>query len=165
MEMANVPTRRAITSRSEFHEAVRSALGQAADAGASEIWLCDATFADWPLGERAVIEDLARWVAPRRHLTLLAHRFDEIARRHGRWSEWRRSWAHLVECRSNPELEAAQFPSICLVPGVISVQLFDPLAHRGLASHQPADELASREAIDAVLQRSAEAFPVTTLGL
>ena len=32
------------------------ALADAARAGCRELWLCDADFADWPLGERAVIE-------------------------------------------------------------------------------------------------------------
>jgi hypothetical protein len=161
----HAPTRRAITSRSEFHEAVRSAIGQAADAGAAEIWLCDATFADWPLAEGEVIHHFNRWAAARRRLVLLAADFDEVARRHARWSAWRRPWAHIVECRTNTELEPGQFPSICLVPGVISVQRFDPVSDRGLASHEPADAIACREAIEAVSQRSAEAFPVTTLGL
>jgi hypothetical protein len=161
----HAPTRRAITSRSEFREAVRSAIGQAADTGATEIWLCDPSFADWPLGETEVIDHFNRWAAARRRLVLLAASFDEVARRHGRWSAWRRPWAHIVECRTNSELEPAQFPSICLVPGVISVQRFDPVSDRGLASHEPADAIACREAIDAVSQRSAEAFPVTTLGL
>lgn len=161
----DAPTRRAITSRSEFHDALRSAFAQAAKAGAREIWLCDANFADWPLGEPGVIGDLTRWARARRCLTLFAQDFDEIGRRHGRWTEWRRQWSHLVACRTNAELEAAQMPTICLVPNVISVRLVDPVHHRGMASHEAADEIACREAIDAVSQRSAEAFPVTSLGL
>ena len=161
----NAPTRRPILTRSEFHEALRSALAQAAAAGASEIWLCDANFADWPLSERAVVDDLGRWAQARRQMVVFAHTFDEVARRHGRWTEWRRQWSHLVQCRSNPELEAAEFPTICLVPGVTSVRLVDAVEHRGLASHEAADGVACREAIDVVSQRSVEAYPVTTLGL
>src|SRR5438309_11820388 len=119
------PTRRRIASRLQFHDALRSAIGQAADAQAFEIRLCDRDFADWPLGERAVIDQLARWAGPRRRLLLVASTFDEFARRHARWIEWRRAWSHLVECRANDELEPEQFPSVCVVPGVISVKLLD----------------------------------------
>lgn len=159
------PTRRIITTRAEFLDAVRSAFAQAAAAGAGEIWVCDATFADWPLSERPVIEDLDRWVRSGRRFTLIASDFDEISRRHGRWTQWRRQWAHVVQCRTNDELEAAEYPTLCLVPGVMSVRMLDPVAHRGVASHEAVDGHACREAIDAVSQRSAEAFPVTTLGL
>ncbi len=161
----DAPTHRAIGSRSEFHDALRSAFDQAAREGAREILLCDASFTDWPLSERAVIENLTQWANSRRRLTLFAQTFDEISRRHGRWAEWRRQWSHVVHCRSNGELEAAEFPTICLVADVVSVRLFDPVHHRGLASREAADALACREAVDAVSQRSAEAFPVTTLGL
>jgi hypothetical protein len=159
------PTRRIITTRGEFLDAVRSAFAQAAAAGAGEIYVCDATFADWPLSEREVIDDLNRWVHSGRRFTLIASDFDVISRRHGRWTQWRRQWTHVVQCRTNEELEAAGYPTLCLVPGVISVRMLDPVAHRGVASHEAVDGLACREAIDAVSQRSTEAFPVTTLGL
>lgn len=158
-------TRRVITSRSEFHDALRLAFSIAAAAGAREIWLCDQDFADWPLGERSVVDELTRWAHSRRRLTLLAHTFDEVSRRHGRWTEWRRQWAHVVECRTNQEIEAAQMPTICLVAEHCSVRLSDTVRYRGLASQEPADALVCREAIDAVLQRSVETFPATTLGL
>jgi hypothetical protein len=157
--------RRVITSRSEFHEALRGAFSLAASVGARELWLCDEDFADWPLGERAVVDELNQWAQSRRRLTVLAHSFDEVARRHGRWTEWRRQWAHVVECRTNGEIEAAQMPTICLVSDIFSVRLSDPVRHRGMASHEAADALACREAIDAVSQRSIETFPATTLGL
>ena len=163
--MDAAPTRRVITSRSELHDALRRAFEIAASAGAREIWLSDEDFADWPLGERQVIEQLSRWAHSHRRLTLIAHNFDEVGRRHGRWTEWRRQWAHVVECRSNQELEAAQHPTICLVSDLLSVRLSDPVRHRGMVSTEIADAVACREAIDAVLQRSVETFPATTLGL
>ncbi|HEX7436465.1 MAG TPA: hypothetical protein VF308_07155 [Caldimonas sp.] len=161
----NAPTHRLITSRGEFHDALRSAFAEAAAAGAREIWLCDANFADWPLSERAVIENLTRWINSGRRLTVLAQTFDEVVRRHSHWAEWRRQWSHVVQCRTETELEVADFPTICLVADVISVRLVDPVHYRGLASHEGADAKICREAIDAVLQRSIETFPVTTLGL
>ena len=159
------PTRRQILSRGDFHAALRSAVAEAADAKARSLMMCDASYHDWPLSERGVIDALTRWVDSRRERVVYAQTFDEIARRHGRWTEWRRRWSHVVHCRANVELEAADFPTICLVADVVSVRLVDPVQHRGLASHEAADALACREAIDAVSQRSVEAYPVTTLGL
>ena len=154
-----------ITSRGEFHAALHSALDEAAAVGCREIWLCDENFADWPLGERAVVESFSQWAGSHRRLTLIAHSFDEVARRHSRWNEWRRQWAHIVHCRSNAELESGQMPSVLLATGLLSVSLVDPVHYRGRFSHDAADGVRCREMIDAVLQRSEEAYPVTTTGL
>jgi len=154
-----------ITTRGEFHAALNSALAEAAAVGCREIWLCDENFADWPLGERAVVESFSQWAGSHRRLTLIAHSFDEVARRHARWNEWRRQWAHIVHCRSNAELESGQMPSVLLATGLLSVSLVDPVHYRGRFSHDAADGVRCRELIDAVLQRSEEAYPVTTTGL
>ena len=154
-----------ITSRAEFVDAVRASFAIAAHEGAREILLVDADFADWPLNDRAVIDSLAGWVDSRRSLLLFAHSFDELARRHPRFVEWRRQWAHAVRCRNDPELEAAELPTLVLVPGVTCVRLVDRVHHRGTASNRPVDMAECQEAVDALLQRSVEAFPVTTLGL
>jgi hypothetical protein len=154
-----------ITSRNEFHAALRSALAEAADQGCREIWMVDDDFADWPLNERAVIEHLTRWAQSHRSLTVIARHFDEVIRRHSRFVQWRQQWSHVVHCRTNNELEQGQMPTLLLAPGVTSVRLVDAVHHRGSASRDPADAIRWREAVDAVLQRSAEAFPATTLGL
>lgn len=154
-----------ITSRSEFHIAVRDAFAEAAGVGCRELLLCDAGFADWPLGERAVVEHLAQWASSHRRLTLLAEDFSELARRHPRWVEWRQTWAHVVHCRTNTELEPGQMPTILLAPGLLSVRLSDPIHHRGQRSHDAAEGLRCRELFDAVLQRSEEGFPASTTGL
>jgi hypothetical protein len=154
-----------ITSRSEFHAALRSALAEAAAVGCRELWLCDNDFADWPLGERQVVDSFAQWAGSHRRLTLIASSFDEVARRHARWNEWRRQWSHIVHCRSNTELESGQMPSVLLASELLSLNLVDPVHYRGRFSHEAADGVRCRELIDAVLQRSAEAYPVTTAGL
>jgi hypothetical protein len=154
-----------ITSRSEFHAALRTAFAEAAAVGCRELWLCDNDFADWPLGEREVVESLAQWAGSHRSLTLIAHSFDEVARRHARWNEWRRQWSHIVHCRSNAELESGQMPCVLLASGLLSVSLVDMVHYRGRFSHDAADGVRCRELIDAVLQRSEEAYPVTTTGL
>jgi hypothetical protein len=156
---------RLIQSRNEFHAALRTAFAAAADAGCREIWLCDDDYADWPLNERAVIDDLTRWAESHRCLTVIARQFDTVVRRQPRWAEWRKIWSHVVQCRSNHELEAGQMPTMLLAPGALSVRLVDAVHHRGSISATPADAVLWRETIDAVLQRSQEAFPATTLGL
>jgi len=158
-------TRRPIESRSEFHAALRASFAQAATEGCREIWLADEDFADWPLNDRAVVDHLTQWAAAHRRLTVLARHFDEVVRRHARWVAWRRQWSHVVQCCTNAELEAGQMPTLLLAPGLVSVRLFDPVRHRGVATDASADALRWREDLDAVLQRSAEGFPATTLGL
>lgn len=154
-----------IGSRAEFLDAVRGAFTRAEAGGAREIVLVDPTFADWPLNERAAIDSLARWVDSSRRLIVFAHGFDELARRQLRFVEWRRNWAHVVQCRSDPDLEAEQIPTLLLVPGQTCVRILDRVRWRGTVSDRPVDLTESQEAVDALLQRSVEAFPVTTLGL
>ena len=154
-----------IASRAEFLDAVRGAFALAVDTGAREIFLVDPTFADWPLNEPALIESLGRWIDSRKTLTVFAHDFSELARHQLRFVAWRRQWSHVVRCRSDPELEAEQLPTLMLVPGVTSIRLLDRIHQRGIASHRAIDLAEGRETVDALLQRSVEAFPVTTLGL
>lgn len=154
-----------ITNRAEFHAALRQAFAEAATAGSRELWLADNDFADWPLGERDVIECLSEWVASSRRLTLLANSFDELARCHPRWVAWRRQWAHVVNCRANTELEADAMPTLLIASGTTSVRLSDPVHYRGRVSHDRAEELRCKELFDAVSQRSEEAFPATSTGL
>jgi hypothetical protein len=144
---------------------MRDAVAAAAREGARELWFVDRDFADWPLSEPGVVEQLGRWAASHRRLTLVAETFDEVGRRHARWSEWRRPWSHIVECRSNDELERGQMPCLLLASGLLCVRLVDPVHHRGTISRAVPDLVRCREQIDAVLQRSSEAFPVTMLGL
>lgn len=154
-----------ITTRGEFQAALRGAFAEAAQTGCREMWLTDVDFADWPLGEPDVIENLRTWARPHRKLTLLAQNFDTVARRHPRWVDWRRMWSHVVECRSNTELEAGQMPTLLLATGLVSVRLADPLRFRGSVSHDAASLLRAREAIAAVLDRSNPDFPATVLGV
>lgn len=151
--------------REAFRELVRGTLAQAAAEGWRDLWLCDADFAHWPLGEPAVIDDLMRWTGPTRRLTVLALHFDEVGRRHPRWVQWRRQRAHLVHCRALQELTADDVPTLLYAPGHCCLRLFDPLRLRGGVSRLPADILQTRELVDAISQRSVEAFPATTLGL
>lgn len=154
-----------ITSRSEFHAALRHAFERAAEAGSRELWLVDEDFADWPLGERAVVDQLQRWASSSRRLVLVARSFDEVERRHARWVAWRRPWSHIVGCRANTELEPGAVPTLLLAEPTLSVRMSDIERYRGRVSSDLAEQVRCREAIEAVLQRSHEAFPATTTGL
>src|SRR6185369_16389707 len=125
-----------IDSRSDFHDALRAAFAEAAQVGCREIWIADENFADWPLNERQVVEHLTQWAQSHRRFIVVARNFDEVARRHARWVDWRRQWSHVVQCRTNNDLEAGQMPTLLLAPGLTSVRLFDAIHHRGVASRE-----------------------------
>lgn len=155
----------AIESRGDFQAAVRVAFADAAAQGCREIWCCDATFSDWPWGEIAVVESLTRWAASHRRLLLVAQSYDEFARRHPRWVEWRRNWSHVVTCRAVTDVEPGQMPSALWCLDRRAVRLVDPVRFRGSVAGDAVTLTAMRESIDAIAQRSDDAFPVTMLGL
>lgn len=163
--MTAEPTHRMLTTRSEYLDALRAAFERVATEGCREVFLSDVDFAEWPLGEIAVIDQLTRWAMSHRKLTVLAGHYDEIVRRHPRWVAWRRQWSHVVECRAADDLEPGAIPSMLLAPGVVTVRLFDAEHYRASVSTEVADAVRAREHLDAVLQRSCEAFPASTLGL
>ena len=155
----------AVDGRGAFQQAVRDALSWAADVGSPEIVMVDASYEAWPLGERSVAETLARWAGSRRRLTLIGGSFDALVQRAPRFLEWRRSWSHIVSFRTPDDLDPEQVPTWLQIPGLVVVRIHDPLHHRGIVSGRALDQVEAREAIDALSQRSTEAFPVTTLGL
>ncbi len=159
------PKYRLITTRLEFHDALRETFAEIAQTGCRELWICDADFADWPLDDAAILEPLTRWAMPHRKLTVIARDFDEFARRHPRWTEWRRTWSHVVECRILDEADAIEPPVLLLAPGLVTLRLVDPIRPRGSLSREPLDMVRNRELIDAISQRSSEGFPATILGL
>lgn len=154
-----------ITTRLEFIDGLRAAFAEAASAGTRELLMCDEDFADWPLNEPAIIDALTKWAMPHRKLFVLARHYDEIRRRHPRFVDWRRTWAHVMACRAAPELESGEVPTLFLVPSVVCVRLFDRIHFRGSVSRDAGEFLRNRELFDAVSQRSEESFPASTLGL
>ena len=163
--MTELSTHRLLSSRGEFREALRDAFAQAAAAGCRELFISDVDFSDWPLGEISVVESLSRWAMSHRRLTVLAHNFEHVQRRHPRWATWRRQWSHIVSCRSLPDIEPGKMPTLWLAPRLLAVRLFDAETARGSVSSEASDVQHSKELLDALLQHSVEAFPVTTLGL
>ena len=163
--MSDRPPPRIITSRTEFHDALRQSFELVATEGCREVFIADPTFADWPLGERGVIESLTRWAYAHRKLTVLAQNFDDFTRRHPRWVEWRRQWAHVVECRALADDDAGKLAGLFLAPGLVTLRVLDAEHYRASLSFDPADAIRVRDTLDALLQRSEEAFPATNLGL
>lgn len=148
----------------EFAGLIRQALVAAAAQGWREIILSDPTFEDWPLGERAVAQSLDDWSRSGRKLTMLARNYDELIRRHARFVTWRRTWAHIVDCRANASLSADDIPSALWSP-VWVFQRLDLTRCAGVSGSEAARRIALKERLYECLRRSGPAFPATTLGL
>jgi len=153
-----------INGRSEFTAALRRACSQAARERARELCFVDPDFEAWPLEDPEVLSALTAWVRlPKRHLLMIAGRFDDLPRRRPRFTEWRRLWAHAIECRAT-EVEASQIPTL-LLAGAHSLQMADRLQWRGHWLADDSEISAWREVVDVLLQRSEPDFPANTLGL
>ena len=150
--------------RLEFAELVRRSFALAAEQGWREIIVCDANFEDWPLGERSVAQSLHDWAATGRKLTMLAQNYDEVVRRHARFVTWRRTWSHIIECRSSASVSASDLPSAFWSP-VWVFERMDLVRSTGVAGPEAARRLALRERLAEKLQRSSPAFAATTLGI
>jgi hypothetical protein len=150
--------------REAFGQLVRDALACAAREGWREIILCDASFADWPLGERAVAESLQAWSKSGRRCVLLARRYDDVLRQHARFVAWRRTWSHIVEARGCPSADPLELPSAIWSPQWVTRRL-DVEHSTGVSGSEPERRVALRELLDEWLQKSSPAFPATTLGL
>lgn len=161
--MATLPAGR-FSGPVEFAAIIRQSFAVAAAEGWREIILSDATFADWPLGERAVAQSLNDWAHSGRKLIMLAANYDEVIRRHARFATWRRTWAHIVDCRRNAALSHSDFPSALWSPSWVLERL--DLAHcAGFCGAEPSRRVVLKEKIDECLRRSSAGFPATTLGI
>lgn len=165
VDRLDVPETRSFLGRGDFLAAWRLAMGHLADFGCREIYLCDSSYADWPLGEIATIELFNRWAMSHRKLFVLAAQFDTITRQHPRWVNWRRTWSHVVHCRQVCDADITSIPSMMLAPGTLSLRVHDPVNFRGRLAFTRPEEVRDWDDLDAFLQRSHESFPVTSLGL
>lgn len=153
--------------RPAFQQMVRDGVAALAQGDHHEIWLSDHDFAQWPLGERTVVESFNQWALGSHHgrCVLLGAHFEAFSQAHPRWVEWRQTWSHRVLCLQAPEEFAADIPTALLIPGLLSMELFDRDHYRGLLSRDSMRWRELKEKIDAISQRSGETFPPTTLGL
>jgi hypothetical protein len=161
----SLPT--SISTRNEFDAALRAALADAIESRTRELWFVDPDFSEWPLGDRAVVDQLTNWAqsVPQPRITLIAYSFAEMHRRHPRFVAWRRYWSHVVQARDVAELDASEVPTLMLAGDGLGVQLIDRMHWRGRWFRDETDWKTWREVIDALLQRSGDAFPATILGI
>lgn len=150
--------------RNAFRQLVRDALATAAREGWREIVLSDASFEDWPLGERAVAGSLQAWSASGRSIVLLARRYDLVLREHARFVQWRTQWSHIVSAHGCPSADALELPSAIWSPRWV-MERRDIEHCVGWCGNEPERRVAVRELLDEWLQKSTPAFPATTLGL
>lgn len=162
--MSESPPR--IDSSESFDAALRWGFETAIANKARCITCVATTFEDWPLDDPALLESLTTWMRlPQRRLVLLAANYDEVPRRLPRFTGWRRDWAHLIQALQPPLELAADLPTLLIDDRSVGVNLIDPVHWRGRAEVDVRARLLWQERIDAILQRSEPAFPVTTLGL
>ena len=150
--------------RAAFVQLVRDALACAVREGWREIILCDADFADWPLGERAVAESLQNWSASGRRCILLARRYDEVIRHHARFVTWRKTWAHIVEARACGSADPLELPSGIWSPSWVMRRL-DHERCTGVSGSEAERRVLLRENLQGWLDKSSPSFPASTLGL
>jgi hypothetical protein len=150
--------------REAFRQLVRDALACAAREGWREIVLSDATFEEWPLGERAVAESLHAWAKSGRHMVLLARRYDHVVREHARFVQWRTTWSHIVTASACASADPLDLPSAIWSPAWV-LQRREPERSIGWCGSEPERRVALREQLDEWLLKSSPAFPATTLGL
>lgn len=150
--------------RQAFVGLVRQAIECAAREGWPSLWLSDADFADWPLGERAVVEALNAWAGRGRQLRLLAQDYGPLRLQHPRFVQWRVTWAHLVEAQVWSGAAAGELPCAIWSPGW-TLERLDPLRGAGVSSFDGVHRVALRERLDAAWHRGGPGFAATVLGL
>lgn len=147
-----------------FAQLVRDALACAAREGWSEMVWSDASFEDWPLREREVVESLQAWSGRGRRLVMLAQRYDAVLRYHPRFVGWRCQWDHIVECRVSRTRDAGELPSALWSPQWMLHRL-DPERSTGVTTYEAQRRVLLRQQLDEYLRQSVPGFPATTLGL
>jgi hypothetical protein len=158
-----LPSRR-FEGREDFRQLIRDALACAAREGWPELVLSDATFEDWPLGERAVAESLQAWSRNGRQMRLLAQNYDQVVRMHARFVQWRGTWSHIITAAACPAADPLELPSALWSPAWV-LERRDPERCNGYCGSEPERRVLLRETLNEWLKRSTPAFPASTLGL
>jgi hypothetical protein len=158
-----LPSKR-FEGREEFRQLVRDALACAARDGWREIVLSDASFEDWPLGERAVTESLQAWSKTGRKMVLLARRYELVQRQHPRFVTWRAKWSHIITASAVPSADPLELPSALWSPGWV-MERRDVERCNGFCGSEPDRRVLLRENLNEWLQKSSSSFPSTRLGL
>lgn len=154
----------AFTGPTAFAQLVRDALACAAQEGWTEMVWSDATFEDWPLRERAVVESLQAWAHSGSKLVMVARSYDAVRLHHPRFVAWRVMWDHIMECRVCKHVDASEFPSALLGPHW-SMRRLDMVRSTGMAGYEPQRRVQLKEALDECRKQSSPGFPASVLGL
>ncbi|MEO8120290.1 MAG: hypothetical protein ABI606_13360 [Rhodoferax sp.] len=152
------------SGREAFEQLVRAALDRAASDGWQEIILSDASFEDWPLHERSVLESLHAWSRTGRRVTMLATRYDEVMRKHARFVSWRKTWGHIIDCRVCRVATPIDFPS-AIWSRTWFMHRLDPQRSIGVCGYDPERGVQLKELLDEKVRNSTPGFPASTLGL
>ena len=150
--------------REAFQALIRKAMTAAAQEGWKHLILCDASFEDWPLRERTVVESLQAWAKTGRQLTVLATRYDSVMRDQARFVTWRRTWGHIIEARQCKGDDPLDFPSAIWSPGWV-MQRLDLARSTGVCGSEPERRVRLRELLNERLRGSSPGFPSSILGL
>ena len=167
-EMTDAP-RAALPSRrfegiDDFRQLIRDALAAASEEGWREIILCDGSFDEWPLGERAVLESLQRWSSSGRRCTIIAQRYDSVIRKHARFVQWRGTWSHIITAVGVSSADPMEMPSAFWSPGW-TLERRDLVRSNGYCGSEPERRVAVRETLNEWIRKATPAFPSSTVGL
>lgn len=150
--------------REAFAELVRQVVQTLAVTHWSPIIFSDADFADWPLGERSVIEALHGWAGRGRQIRWMAHDFGPLRQLHPRLVQWRTTWSHIVEARACPDTGSPALPSAIWTPQWC-MERVDPERCVMVAGTDGPRRLALQERLQACWGAGVSSFPATVLGL
>lgn len=154
--------------RAHFKNLLVQGLQQAAHHACPLLWLCDPDFADWPLGERRLVQALDDWaVATRAHplaqLRVLGQRFDDMRLRHARFVDWRARWSHRVDVRVWSAGQAS-LPSVLWTPSW-TLQRLDSTRDVAVATTESVQRTRLDESLQQLWSQGRPGFPATALGL
>ena len=148
----------------EFTALVRSAIACAAREGWKQMVWCDTNFEDWPLREKAVVDDLHAWASSGRKLVLLAQSFDSVR-------ALPRALCGLAyplgPYRGVPRLpppRGHRVPSVLWSPHWFMHRL-DLVRHRGVSSYEAQTRVTLQEELEEFRRQGTPGFPATRLGL
>jgi hypothetical protein len=164
LESHEVPLEGIFSGPTEFSKVVRDALARAAIEGWKSMVWSDASFEDWPLGERSVTESLQAWAGSGRQLVMLAHNFDNVIRYKPRFVTWRKTWDHIIECRVCKNLDASEVPSALWSPHW-AMRRLDLVRSTGVAGLEAPRRVLLKEELDECRRQSSPGFSASTLGL
>ena len=122
-------------------------------------------FQGWPVADAPAVAALTDWAHRGGRLTWLLQDDAHLTRRCPRLVRWRRLHDHVVDCRAPDEGVVQTLPTLLLVRDWGVLRVMDTRRWTGRWTRDPRDVHRAGEEIDAILQRSAATFPVTTLGI